>query len=318
MKMKKKIRKTNNLNDMRKVKIYSPLILVSLLLLIPTAKSQTWTVPEDAKSVKSTVEFSKDNISKGNDLYLKHCKSCHGDPGMNNPLKGLNPAPPDMAGAKMQVNTDGEMFFKISEGRGTMPQFKAVLAENERWMVISFIRSLNPDYIPETAVATAKPNLYKGVSLILNVIDSGRKAEIVISGRDTAGNPATIAGYEVELFAKRYFGLLPLGKAFTNSLGVATIKIPEGIKGDTFGNVFLLAKLKYSDSVKDSLLAKVGTAVIPPDIFAERSLWSLNSHTQWWIILSYLGAIAGVWITIFWVVFQLFRIYKSSKLVKQN
>jgi mono/diheme cytochrome c family protein len=41
----------------------------------------------------------------------------------------------------VQDETDGELFWKISHGRGPMPPW-GHLADNDRWAVIRYIRSL--------------------------------------------------------------------------------------------------------------------------------------------------------------------------------
>ena len=43
---------------------------------------------------------------------------------------------------KVKSQPDGSLFWKISEGRGTMPPFKEVLSEEQRWQLVSFIRKL--------------------------------------------------------------------------------------------------------------------------------------------------------------------------------
>jgi mono/diheme cytochrome c family protein len=53
----------------------------------------------------------------------------------------LNPKPADWTSAKVQSESDGEIFWKISNGRGAMPPWKH-LAENDRWALIRYIRSL--------------------------------------------------------------------------------------------------------------------------------------------------------------------------------
>ncbi len=37
--------------------------------------------------------------------------------------------------------TDGELFYKISEGKKPMPVFKTKLSEDDRWALVLLIRS---------------------------------------------------------------------------------------------------------------------------------------------------------------------------------
>ena len=70
--------------------------------------------------------------------------TCHGPNG-----KGDGPAaaalpppkPADWTSSKLAGESDGELFWKISNGRGPMPSWKH-LPETDRWSVVYYIRSL--------------------------------------------------------------------------------------------------------------------------------------------------------------------------------
>ena len=53
----------------------------------------------------------------------------------------LNPKPADWTSKRVQDESDGELFWKISNGRGAMPPWKH-LPEQDRWALIRYIRSL--------------------------------------------------------------------------------------------------------------------------------------------------------------------------------
>ena len=50
-------------------------------------------------------------------------------------------APADWTSAKLAKETDGELFWKISNGRGPMPPWKH-LPDQERWELVNYIRTL--------------------------------------------------------------------------------------------------------------------------------------------------------------------------------
>ena len=53
-----------------------------------------------------------------------------------------DPAPTDLTDSKkMNSATDGELFYKISEGKKPMPVFKNKLSEDQRWELVLLIRS---------------------------------------------------------------------------------------------------------------------------------------------------------------------------------
>ena len=52
-------------------------------------------------------------------------------------------APKDLTdGSRMSTQSDGELFYKISEGRRPMPEFKTKLTEKQRWQLVLLMRSL--------------------------------------------------------------------------------------------------------------------------------------------------------------------------------
>ena len=125
------------------------LILRSLALLFSTfafaQHKAPWNAPESAKSQKNPFPADKSSIDRGRNSYSVECARCHGKTG-----KGDGPAvvrlgstiPPDLTKDDVQNQPDGELYWKISEGRRPMPYKKKALTDDQRWDVINFIRSL--------------------------------------------------------------------------------------------------------------------------------------------------------------------------------
>jgi len=42
----------------------------------------------------------------------------------------------------MLKETDGALWYKITTGRNPMPENKSILTENERWELVTYIRTL--------------------------------------------------------------------------------------------------------------------------------------------------------------------------------
>ena len=106
-------------------------ILGSVLLLSRTAVAQK-------------VEPTPENISKGEAIYKKHCQMCHGATGLGDGPAGkrLNPKPYNFQDKeKMAAQTDEHLFKDITKGDGPMPAFERKLKEDERWMVLHYIRT---------------------------------------------------------------------------------------------------------------------------------------------------------------------------------
>jgi len=294
------------------VKHYKILIVLMLIFIFSVKMiAQTpWEVPADQAKITSSVAFDANAVKAGEDVYLKNCKSCHGDPGKNNVLPGLNPPPVDFTSEKFQKNSDGELFYKISSGRGTMPQFKAILNDEQRWQVIAYARSFNPNYTPNDVSSS---NTMKGNFIINASLDEKNEKIVVFAQmKNDDGSLQALPNATVKFFVKRYFGNLQIGYAFTNDNGYATLAFPKDLPGDTNGCCNLIIKINNAEIVMEK--AKICNPFIPADIYAKRVMWSWNAHTQWWIILTYLGVVSGVWIAILYVVMLIYKISKAKKI----
>ena len=87
----------------------------------------------------------KEGANEGKALYAKHCSSCHGKKGLGDGTKApeLKGDLGDFSSAESQKQTDGEMFYRITEGRDDMPSFKKKLdSEKDRWIIINYVRTL--------------------------------------------------------------------------------------------------------------------------------------------------------------------------------
>jgi mono/diheme cytochrome c family protein len=127
------------------VQIIVVIFASSALFVIVNAQTiQEWIVPAKYTTMKNPVTASKENIANGKDLYAKHCKSCHGATGLGDGSKAASLDVPcsDFTMAKFQKETDGAIYFKITEGRAKMPSFKKnITDDNDRWMIVHYLRS---------------------------------------------------------------------------------------------------------------------------------------------------------------------------------
>ncbi len=104
-----------------------------------------WHAPGSFSSKKNPLSGDRSSIKKGKKLYKAACVACHGTRG-----NGHGPAAialpihaGDFTDSKfMRAQSDGSVFWKISEGRGTMPPFKAAFNETDRWNLVNYIRTL--------------------------------------------------------------------------------------------------------------------------------------------------------------------------------
>ena len=118
---------------------------LAFFIIVNAQTSQQWVVPAKNISMKNSTAASKENIANGKDLYAKHCKSCHGTTGLGDGAKAASLDVPcgDFTTAKFQGETDGGIFYKITEGHGKMPSFKKnITDDNDRWMIVHYLRTL--------------------------------------------------------------------------------------------------------------------------------------------------------------------------------
>jgi len=88
-----------------------------------------------------------DAVLAGGRLFRENCASCHGEraDGHGPASKGLVPPPANFRGGTVLAeHSDAYLYYRVSTGKpGTaMPSFRGVLGENERWQVITYLRSL--------------------------------------------------------------------------------------------------------------------------------------------------------------------------------
>jgi mono/diheme cytochrome c family protein len=107
--------------------------------------NQPWRAPDDVKKTKNPVFLTSKGLMAASELYEQKCVLCHGDTGGGDgpAAQALTRKPADFTDAKrMGRVTDGELFWKMSTGRGEMPSWQAGLSDTERWQMVSYLRVL--------------------------------------------------------------------------------------------------------------------------------------------------------------------------------
>ena len=103
-----------------------------------------WLAPDETNGNKSPFTINDEVEVRGGKLYDQYCRTCHGETGQGDGAagSGLNPKPANFHRKKIQSQSDGALFYKISTGRGPMPTFKNSLTEEQRWQLVAYIRKL--------------------------------------------------------------------------------------------------------------------------------------------------------------------------------
>ncbi|MEI6276767.1 MAG: c-type cytochrome [Prolixibacteraceae bacterium] len=292
----------------------SYLFLIIILMSAGRLFAQEWVVPAENAAKRSPFAFSDSIRQAGATLYMTNCKSCHGDPGKNNPVK-LVPLPPDPASAQMQKNSDGDMFYKLTVGRGPMPSFKNTLSSTDLWRIVSFIRGYNDKYVQEVAPSLAPGSSLDQVRIVISMIKEKNQVLVSLSSlKNMIRQP--VANAEVKLFARRYFGNLLIDEARTSdSQGIASFQFPANLPGDAKGFVQLIAKptdeTAFGEAKADTTLA-IGLPTYRPPLNEQRALWNIVQKSPIWLLLTYVFSVLAVWGFIVYVLLQVRAIFKSG------
>lgn len=99
-----------------------------------------WKAPDEAKKLKNPVK----GVGNAAKSVATNCATCHGPKGKGDGAAAAAlppPKPADWTADRVKKEADGEIFWKITNGRGAMPPWKH-LPEKERWELVNYIRSL--------------------------------------------------------------------------------------------------------------------------------------------------------------------------------
>ena len=101
----------------------------------------------------------------------------------------------------------------------------------------------------------------------------------------------------------------------TDSTGMVTVEFKrDNLPGDIKGNIVLAASVEDNEEFGNLLIEKPvkwGVSVKEDkSFFDQRALWKNRSKTPYWLLIMAYSIAAGVWVTILYLVFQLFKIKK--------
>jgi mono/diheme cytochrome c family protein len=108
-------------------------------------QAKPWVVPDAYLKKTNPVKSNAESLKDAKELWTKHCVSCHGKAGAGDGTKAaqLETEMQDFSKEAIQKQSDGSMFYKISEGRDEMPTFKKKIPEeSDIWGLVNYIRTL--------------------------------------------------------------------------------------------------------------------------------------------------------------------------------
>jgi mono/diheme cytochrome c family protein len=128
-----------------KTKAFLALTMLIICATAVRAGGCDWKAPPTAANRPNPVPANANTIALGQKLFAANCQTCHGESGKGDGPGGaaLEKKPADL-GACIKANneTDGSLFWKISEGRSPMVSWKGALSETQRWELVNYIKTL--------------------------------------------------------------------------------------------------------------------------------------------------------------------------------
>lgn len=119
-------------------------ILLGFCFNIAVSQPRKFPSPPSADAVANPLKGNDQATLEGKKVYTMYCVTCHGVKGKGDGIAapGLAKPPADHTSDFVQKQTDGAIFWIITQGNSPMPTYKTTLTETQRWQVVNYIRTL--------------------------------------------------------------------------------------------------------------------------------------------------------------------------------
>jgi len=122
--------------------------------------------PVNTGLITGTTNFVADNplpvnaalLQRGHERFDIYCAPCHGQLGDGNGIAkkiGDMPAVANLHDARIVEMPDGEIFNTITHGKGLMGAYGPLIATQDRWAIVAYLRALQLSWLGTTNDLTA-------------------------------------------------------------------------------------------------------------------------------------------------------------------
>ena len=145
------------------------------------------------------------------------------------------------------------------------------------------------------------------------IVEDPTVLKVLLNSRDVSRIVETWNDLSIAIFG---VGNIELGRTLTNGNGRTEFFIPENVIGDEEGYVSIVVSLGDGYEANEVALekARIGQNKVVPRLIRGEVLWSTNDNIQLWLLFSYIVAAGGAWLVIGYVIFQIIKIKRFSKL----
>jgi mono/diheme cytochrome c family protein len=105
------------------------------------AMADHWAAPAREARRRNPVRANRASLQRGETLYRAHCALCHGEAGEGDgpAAAALTPKPTNFR-ELMHHHGDGDLAWKIAQGRGPMPAWKSRLRRRQIWDLVNYVK----------------------------------------------------------------------------------------------------------------------------------------------------------------------------------
>ena len=107
--------------------------------------NNNWPAPSFADTLKNPLVDNLKAVKKGKTLFNRYCATCHGENGEGDgpQAASLNTKPKNLTSKLIKRESDGALFWKISNGKQPMIAWKYTLSEKQRWQLVDYVRQFS-------------------------------------------------------------------------------------------------------------------------------------------------------------------------------